>query len=64
MKIDVTVNQKPVSVSFDCPHCEEEIEIEYQDFSNELGEPCDWEYSKVKCPKCGKTTEIGSVEWD
>jgi len=64
LKADISVRQKPVSVVIECPHCDEEIEIDYQDFINQLGEPCDWSYSKIACPRCDKEIEIDNVEWD
>ncbi|AGK97389.1 hypothetical protein [Clostridium pasteurianum] len=64
LKADIIVNQRPVSIKFDCPHCDEEIEIDYQEFIDMLGEPCDWNYSKFNCPRCEKEIEIDEVDWD
>lgn len=60
---DITVYQEPVSVSFLCPYCEEETELEIKEALDEWGLPPDWEYTKIKCPKCGKKIEIDSVDW-
>ncbi|WP_432400992.1 hypothetical protein [Wukongibacter sp. M2B1] len=64
MKVDIRVIKEPVSVEFDCPHCEEEIVIQYQYFCSEIGEVCDWRYSKFECPECNNTIEIDYVDWD
>lgn len=62
-KVTVKVVQRPVHVDYECPHCEEEIEIPYNDFCDEVGDPCDWVYSKITCPECEKTIEIESDDW-
>jgi predicted RNA-binding Zn-ribbon protein involved in translation (DUF1610 family) len=64
MKIDLTVNSVPVSVTWSCPHCGAEIEIPYSSFCSDIGEPCDWMSSKFECPKCEKEVKIDYVEWD
>lgn len=65
LEVDITVIQVPKYVTFECPYCEEEIETSYSDFCSDIGvEICDWNYSKIECPKCGKTIEINSVDWD
>ena len=61
-EVDIRVEQKPVSVQFVCPHCEEEVSIDFGDFLGIAGEPCDWKYTKIKCPKCGKSVEIDDVD--
>jgi hypothetical protein len=63
-KIDIRVRQKPVDCCFECPVCEEEIEIDYSEFCDMAGEPCDWEYTEIECPKCNAKLEIDSQEWD
>jgi len=64
LKADITVIQKPVEIELDCPHCDEEIKIDYPEFAEILGEPCDWRYSKIYCPICGREIEIDDVDWD
>lgn len=64
MKADIRVIQKPVEIMFDCPHCEEEAIIDYGDFCCEVGDVCDWVYSKFECPKCNLEIEINYVDWD
>ena len=63
-KVTVQVNTRPTSVSYNCPNCEEDIEIDYNDFENEVGEYCDWCYSKIRCPECDSELEVDGSEWD
>ena len=57
--IDVTIFSKPTSVSYECPHCKEIVEIRYKDFENlmSLSEHC-WEGEEFCCPECGGDVEI------
>ena len=63
-KVTVQVNTCPTSVSYTCPNCEEDIEIEYGDFENVVGSYCDWCYSTIECPECDCKLEIDSSEWE
>lgn len=62
----LTIIQHPVEVNFECPHCHEDIEIEYFIFTDFIGinNPGDWEGSILDCPRCEKEIEIDEVEWD
>lgn len=53
----------PRHISLTCPHCDEELEIEYKNFCDMAGEPCDWSYSSIDCPECEKSIEIDGVDW-
>ena len=64
LKVDINIKQTPVSANYECPHCDEEVEIDYNDFCIDAGEYCDWQYTKIECPNCGKTVEIDSVDWN
>lgn len=63
IKVDISVIQRPIEVRFECPHCEEEIDKSYKDFCSEIGEPCDWEHTKIYCTSCGKAIVINNVDW-
>jgi predicted RNA-binding Zn-ribbon protein involved in translation (DUF1610 family) len=63
-KVDIRVVSTPVTVEFECPHCEDDVRFDYDDFNDLVGEPCDWKYSSLKCPKCEKEIAIDDVEWD
>lgn len=57
------VHQKPVDVSIDCPACEENITIDYDDFCAEHGDPPDWQFDTVVCPRCGQKMIIDYQDW-
>ncbi len=61
---DLYVSQMPTSVTWECPHCGMENELSYTEFCAEYGEPCDWEYTKATCPRCGETYCLGNQEWE
>ena len=65
-KTDITVIQIPTYVDFTCPHCDEDIEMDYDDFNNMMcsyywGE---WVQEEFTCPGCGETIEVNDVECD
>ena len=61
--VDVQVEQKPVSVLYECPYCGVEFEIDYVKFCDEHGDPPDWTHSKITCGICGQKFEINNQEW-
>jgi len=61
--IEVTVNQKPISVSFVCPVCDHENEFEYGEFCDMCGEPPDWSFEIVQCEDCRAKFTISSQDW-
>ena len=62
--IDIIIIQKPNFVKYDCPHCDEEIETKYEDFTDMLGDYCDWTCGVISCPECGGKSAIRDIEWD
>lgn len=62
---DVRIIQRPVEVKIECPHCFYDIEMEYSEFSVDMGSdwPGDWEGRILDCPNCEKEIEIDEVEW-
>lgn len=63
-QVEIIVVQQPTDVCFECPECEEEVEIDYRKFCSDVGEPCDWNYATIECPECNKKIEIDSVDWN
>lgn len=61
--VEVQVIQKPINVKIDCPKCHEEHEWTYSEFCDEFGEPCDWNYNKIKCKDCGEELEFHGSDW-
>jgi len=60
--IGISVNQKPVSVEWECPHCGTDNIIPYYEFLGGV-EYCDWDGSDVECKECGYVYEIDNIEW-
>ena len=50
MEVELTIIQAPVEVKFDCPFCECEIEIDYEEFCDDMMNyfPGDWEMETIK----------------
>lgn len=69
-KVEVTVVRVPKYVSYTCPHCGEEVEVDFDDFFDDFFDDrisdCwpDWVGDTVICNKCGADFTIGSVEVD
>lgn len=62
MSTDYTIISKPSYIIFTCPHCEEEVEVRFDevDFNTDYwgdGAVCD-------CPECGEEVELGDYEYD
>lgn len=59
---DFHIDTKPVSISLECPYCECEMEIPWEDVDvpNYWGD--EWGY--VLCPECKETIELGYYEYD
>lgn len=59
---DFTINQRPVSISFTCPHCEDDVEIPW----DQLDVPMLWQdsWGTVNCPECGRRVALRDWELD
>lgn len=51
-------------INVECPYCENDIEIPYEEFVENIGEPWggDHEGCEIGCPKCGKYFKLGEFE--
>lgn len=60
--VDFTINQKPVSISLSCPHCEFDMEIPW----GEVDAPEYWgdAWKPIICPCCGERIELGDYYCD
>ena len=65
-EVELTIIQAPVEVKFDCPFCVCVIEIDYEEFCDDMMNyyPFDWENETIKCTNCHKEVVIGNIEWD
>ena len=61
-EIDVTVEQKPVAVTFECPECGHENRFDYPKFCDDNGQQPNWNI--IRCQKCQRKFIIDKVEWD
>jgi endogenous inhibitor of DNA gyrase (YacG/DUF329 family) len=59
---DFTINRKPISISFECPYCEDEVTIPW----NEVNAPDYWgdDWGYVECPYCNKEVPLGDYDMD
>ena len=65
-KVEITVVNTPSYIVSECPHCGEEIKIDYNDFLDMMTHYYfqDWIGEVIECPECGKEVEIETVDWD
>lgn len=65
-KADILIVQKPEYVSYTCPKCGAEVEVDYDDFEDERTSEYwgDWEGDTVICDECGAEFRIDKVEVD
>lgn len=63
-KVLLTVYSKPEHVEFECPHCEEDIEIAYDEFEKMIGSDYwgDWQYNEFICPNCGGYIGVEEID--
>lgn len=65
-KANILIVRKPDYVKYTCPKCGEEIDVDYDDFSDDR--MCnywpEWEGDTVICYECGAEFQIDKVEVD
>ena len=59
---DFTIISKPVAIKFECPFCEEDVELSWA----KVNPPAYWgeEWNDVKCPNCGEMVSLGDYTYD
>ena len=67
-KVDIVINQAPISVGFTCPCCEEDFEIDYEEFSEnmaiaDLGSLL-YDDNDFICPNCSEVLKIEDAKLD
>lgn len=57
---DFYINQKPVSITFECPHCDYDVTVDWDD----LDVPEYWgdDWGEIDCPHCGKVVSLGDYD--
>ena len=61
-RIDFTILSAPYAIKLTCPHCNEDIEIKWED----IDPPESWSdyWDDIVCPECGKTIKLGDWDYD
>ena len=64
--INIGVVTTPKWIMFNCPYCNDDIELDYDDFESTMVSDYwgDWEGSEVECPTCGHKLKINCVDYD
>lgn len=68
--VDIVIKQTPRSVIFTCPHCKNEVDIEYNEFERIIGKDLDCLLNELNdsicfnCPNCDGDLEIYGFELD
>lgn len=59
---DFRIVSKPVYIAFECPFCEEEVNLSWA----RIEPPENWadEWDDVKCPYCGEWVSLGDWVYD
>lgn len=57
-----TIVSKPEYVQFECPHCKEEVEVNFTEvnFNSTYWGDGGW----VECPMCNEEVELGDYDYD
>lgn len=59
---DFHIDVKPVSITFICPHCGEEVTVPWPKIDVPECWGDDWGYGE--CPDCEKEVKLGDYEYD
>lgn len=60
--VDYTIVSRPDHIRLECPHCEEELEIDFEDVNFHQDNWSDGGY--CTCTWCGKEIELGDWDYD
>lgn len=62
---DILIETTPKYVKYECPYCGEEVEIDYDEFEDEMPKYWgEWDGEYVTCEECGRDFVVQSVEVD
>ena len=65
--VDIVIVQKPVAISFSCPHCYRDVEIDFEEFEFDTGYSLSNlinDSTEFECPECWGKLETVGVELD
>lgn len=59
-KVDFIIHMKPYEISLECPHCNTDIYVSW----DEVNAPESWsdDWGSINCPCCGKEVSLGNRE--
>ena len=60
--VDYTIISKPSSITFECPFCHEEVEVNFDEVDFNSGYWGDGAW--CDCPECGEEVELDDYEYD
>lgn len=61
-KVDFTIISRPDHIHLECPFCNEEIEVDWNDVDVPECWSDDWGY--IECPECEKEIKLGEYDYD
>lgn len=61
-KADFTILSEPKDITFECPHCEQQVTVDFR----KVDEPGSWSDDRgaVECPHCGEEVHLGDWSYD
>lgn len=62
MCVDYTIVSKPSKILFECPHCREYVDVDFEDVDYKTDYWGDGAW--CTCPECDKEVELGDYEYD
>lgn len=61
-EVDFHISTKPVSIELECPNCDADIVIPWEEI--EVPECWGDDWGEIECPHCGKKVLLGDYEYD
>ena len=61
-EVSYTIVSKPDYIIFDCPHCNERVEVPFDGVDYNTDCWCDGAWTD--CPECGEEVALGDWEYD
>ena len=61
-RTDFTIVSAPKYISFTCPHCKEDIKIDFTDV--DVPECWSDSWGEIECPNCEKEVLLGDWDYD
>lgn len=65
--VDIVIEQKPIAISFSCPHCKRDVRVDFEEFEFDTGYSLSNlinDSTEFECPECRGKLETDGVELD